>query len=333
VKSHPVLKTIVHRSDNYSRPGHRTDSHKVSLVIEGGGMRGVVAGGMVTALEKLGLLNVFDSVFGSSAGGAAAAYFVAGQAGFGTSIFYENINNATFISIYRALVRKNIMNLDFLIDDVMQKLKPLDYQKIIDSKIMLNLVATDIDTGTPVILSDFSDKNAVFEAMRASARIPLLAGGPVMHEGRRLMDGGISAPIPVRLALASGATHILVFLTRPHTNTLRPPSVLSKNLIAPLMAKLLSPRLAELFLDRPRSYRDTISYIELASTATEKAPFIYFIRLPSSAAAIGRLEKQHDILYQGAADAIRAVTEEIPIQRSSEIDFKPYITALIANSI
>ena len=62
-------------------------------------MRGVVSAGMVSALEELGLTHAFDAVYGSSAGAINAAYFLAGQARLGTTIYYEDINNARFIDL------------------------------------------------------------------------------------------------------------------------------------------------------------------------------------------------------------------------------------------
>jgi len=41
---------VAHRS----KPGKRDDGHKVALVIEGGGMRGSVSAGMVSAVMDLG---------------------------------------------------------------------------------------------------------------------------------------------------------------------------------------------------------------------------------------------------------------------------------------
>lgn len=38
-----------------SRPGQRTDSAKLGLVVEGGGMRGVVSAGSLMTLYELGL--------------------------------------------------------------------------------------------------------------------------------------------------------------------------------------------------------------------------------------------------------------------------------------
>jgi hypothetical protein len=57
-------------------------------------MRGVVAGGMVTAIQELGLTDCFDTIHGSSAGACAGAYLITDQAKLGTSIFYEDINNS-----------------------------------------------------------------------------------------------------------------------------------------------------------------------------------------------------------------------------------------------
>ncbi|MEL6377285.1 MAG: patatin-like phospholipase family protein, partial [Pseudomonadota bacterium] len=67
---------------NYINQSYSDDEH-VALVVEGGGMRGVAAGGMVSAIEDLGLTHMFDSVHGSSAGAAAGAFLACGQANFG----------------------------------------------------------------------------------------------------------------------------------------------------------------------------------------------------------------------------------------------------------
>jgi len=79
-------------------------------------MRGVVSGGMVVALEQLGLLECFDAIYGSSAGAMNGAYFLAGQAALGTTIYYDNINNRHFIDFARALRGRPVVDLDFLVD-------------------------------------------------------------------------------------------------------------------------------------------------------------------------------------------------------------------------
>jgi predicted acylesterase/phospholipase RssA len=63
---HPVLEVLRERTESGSVPGGRRDPHRVALVIEGGGMRGVVSAGMTAALERLGLTACFDLVVGAN---------------------------------------------------------------------------------------------------------------------------------------------------------------------------------------------------------------------------------------------------------------------------
>ena len=61
----------------------------------------------------------------------------------------------------------------------------------------------------------------LLERLRAAARVPLLSGPPVRINGCRLYDGGLLSPLPVELAVADGATHILVLRTRPDGSAVR----------------------------------------------------------------------------------------------------------------
>lgn len=52
---HPAVDVVQARLREGSRPGKRRDSHKVGLVVEGGGMRGVVTGAALQAMHDLGM--------------------------------------------------------------------------------------------------------------------------------------------------------------------------------------------------------------------------------------------------------------------------------------
>ena len=56
-----------------------SDGRKVGLIVEGGAMRGVISCAALMALEDLRLTDVFDEVYGASAGAVNAAYFLARQ--------------------------------------------------------------------------------------------------------------------------------------------------------------------------------------------------------------------------------------------------------------
>lgn len=81
-------------------------------------MRGVVSAGMVTALQYLQLTNCFDVIYGTSAGAINGANFHAGQAPYGTNIYYQNINNTRFINLRRFFTRRPVMSLEYLFEHV-----------------------------------------------------------------------------------------------------------------------------------------------------------------------------------------------------------------------
>lgn len=65
---HPTLALVQQRLRQGCSPGARRDGFKLGLVVEGGGMRGIISGAMLMALQDLGLTGVFDAAYGSSAG-------------------------------------------------------------------------------------------------------------------------------------------------------------------------------------------------------------------------------------------------------------------------
>ena len=73
-----------------------------------------------------------------------------------------------------------------------------------DATIPLHIVATDLENGQRVVLSEGS----VFDAVRASIAIPYV-WRPWRVNGRWLMDGCMSDPLPVDVAMQEGADVIL----------------------------------------------------------------------------------------------------------------------------
>jgi hypothetical protein len=90
---HPVIEAMYDRKNNKERCGssaQRLDSRRIALAIEGGGMRGCVASGMVSAIKYLGLQDTIDVVYGSSAGALVGAYFISDQMPyFGPEVYYD----------------------------------------------------------------------------------------------------------------------------------------------------------------------------------------------------------------------------------------------------
>lgn len=184
---------------------------KLGLVIEGGGMRGVISGGVLVAMERLGLTEVFDEVYGESAGAVNACYFLAGQADFGASIYRDNLSSRKFVHPLRF---GRILDLDYAIDEVVGRIKALDCERVKRSRSKLFVSLTNTQEGTRRIVDFQNEDIPLLTLLKATAAIVPLYNKSVVIQGVPYTDGGITDPVPVRNAVNSGCTHILVLLTR-----------------------------------------------------------------------------------------------------------------------
>jgi len=297
----PVIEILRARKARGGRPPFH-DGARVALCVEGGAMRGVISAGMVSALEHLGLTGAFDAVYGSSAGAINAAYFLAGQAALGTTIYYEDINNRRFIDLLRPLRGRPIVDLAFLLDDVATTRKRLDVDRLLASATPLTVLATDVGGRAAVALRAFRDRDHLFAALRASATMPVVAGPPTEYEGRPLLDASLSEPIPLPTAEGDGCTHALVLLTR--SGGMRPhPSAFDRYFVGPRLRRL-SPELAERYLARAGPYTALMRTIDGGAGPLGRTN-VTGIRVPDL--RIRKLERHDAVLRAGATRGYEAV--------------------------
>jgi len=202
------LNTRVRRCENAATA---TDGRKFALIVEGGAMRGIISSGGLLALEALGMTGVFDDVYGCSAGAINAAYFVAGQAAVGTTIYYEEATHPRFLNPLRVW---KIGDVDYLADTIISRSKPLDLHAVTTSPTRLHVSITDAGTAESLLVEVQNAEIALPLLLKASAAIPLLYNRVVAINGRDCVDGGCANPLPVEEAIAGGATDLLVLLTR-----------------------------------------------------------------------------------------------------------------------
>jgi predicted patatin/cPLA2 family phospholipase len=294
-----ILRRRAREGARLPRGGYGDDA-RIALCIEGGAMRGVVAAGMVAALEELGLTQAFDAVYGSSAGAICGAYFLAGQAERGATIFTEDINNRRFASRLRTFTRRPIVNLAYLVDDVMVGVKPLDTARVLASTTPLTVVATDVALASTALLSDFADGDELRAALRAGATMPIIAGPPHPFRGRRYFDASLTEPIPLPSADQAGFTHIVVLLTRPR-GVPRAVSAFDRLVVGPRLARVSGP-LAEGYLARTAPYASLQD--QIASGRTARGAEVLGIRPDLT---VGKLERDRSRLLAGAASGRAAV--------------------------
>jgi len=103
---HPVLAAL----------RDRPEGARIALVVEGGGMRGAVSGGMVLALDELGLAQSFDAAYGSSAGTLNAMWLVSGRVREGIPTWTDPALVDELIDWRRVVGRRPVVDIETLVE-------------------------------------------------------------------------------------------------------------------------------------------------------------------------------------------------------------------------
>jgi predicted patatin/cPLA2 family phospholipase len=300
--SSPVLEVLLERLRSGSTPRMRDDGHVVCLAVEGGGMRGAVTAGMCVVLEAAGLTPAFDRVYGVSAGALNGSAIAAGQAAL-SATHYEDAACRRVINPVRPLLRRPVIDFDFLFGDIIGARKPLSFAALASGP-DFRALATSLETLSPRVLSEFADADELIQAVRASAALPRLGGPAPTFRGERMADGGLLEPIPYETALREGATHVLVLRSRP--------AGFRRSVGAELRDALLlrhDPRLATLTRKRRGTYNRQAAELERMSAGD--ASRVLQIAVPDGTLLIGRLEANAARVVSALRAGARAMAAEL----------------------
>ena len=200
-------------------------SRGISLILSGGGARGLAQIGVLKALDEAGIKPrlIVATSMGAIVGGLySAGYSPDSIARFARSVDWKHIftnsvkRNQLLVSQKDQAVNY-LVELDFdrnlnivlpnalsygqsFYDYLVPKFAPVQYRATAsfdNLAVPLRIVSTDIVSGRMVVLS----KGNLVTAIRASCGVPL-AFSPVNIDTMLLMDGGMTANIPIEPALA-----------------------------------------------------------------------------------------------------------------------------------
>jgi predicted patatin/cPLA2 family phospholipase len=306
LSQHPVVRVLRARTEAGSQPGARADGHRVALVLEGGGMRGVVSAGMVAALERLGMRDAFDLIVGSSAGAINGMALLSGVARRAADAYCGPLASRSFVNPLRVLRGKPVLD----VNDVLAIVTAEDvagHERVTSGDIALHCIATDVTSATGVDLHGMRTQEDVWTAILASSRMPWAGGPPVEIGGRRYLDGGLVAPVPVDDAIAAGATHVLALQTRPFGVPRKSASRIGDRLIERHL-RGLNPALVTVYRDRIARYELLVADLERRSLDHSLGPpYVLGLRPPAETPCVGQLERDPAVLTAGATDGERLV--------------------------
>lgn len=175
----------------------------VALVLSGGGARGFAHVGVIKALEAAGIRP--DIIAGSSSGAIVAALYAGGYSGAELERLAADVDQGALIDF--SFFGKGWVRGEALQAFVNQAIGNRPIEKLAKA---FAVVATDARNGDMVVFN----RGDTGLAVRASSSVPDLFIPPVIN-GVTYLDGGLTSPVPVRVAKAMGADFVIaVDLTR-----------------------------------------------------------------------------------------------------------------------
>jgi NTE family protein len=169
----------------------------VALALGGGGTRGFAHIGVIKALEEAGIVP--DIVTGSSSGAIIAALYASGRSGRELEAIARELTRDDLVDVN--LFGRGWVRGEALQAFVNRMVGDLPIERLARP---FAVIATAAKDGRMAV---FNQGNTGI-AVRASASVPSLFVPPTIN-GEEYVDGGLSSPVPVRVARAMGADVVI----------------------------------------------------------------------------------------------------------------------------
>jgi NTE family protein len=170
---------------------------RIGLALGGGAARGFAHIGVIQVLEESGIKP--DLVAGTSAGSLVAALYATGRSG-------TELANVALAMDEGAITDWSFPARGLIRGEALARyVRELTGGKAIEQmRLPLGIVATDLDSGAPVLFQ----RGDTGVAVRASSAVPAVFQ-PVKIGNREYVDGGLVSPVPVRSARQMGAELVI----------------------------------------------------------------------------------------------------------------------------
>lgn len=177
---------------------------KVGLALGSGAAKGYAHIGVLTVLEKEGI--PIDMIAGTSAGALIGALYAQGRTTNEIKSLIIDLGRKRLTLLTDLALPKTGLIRGRKIEDTLRSI--MGDIEFGDLKMPFACVATDIITGEEVVIK----QGLVWEGVRASVSIPVLLA-VARREGRYLVDGVLTNPVPVSVLREMGADFIIAVNT------------------------------------------------------------------------------------------------------------------------
>ena len=262
-------------------------SRQIGLIVEGGGMRGAYAAGILEAFLEYKLF--FPYAIGVSAGANTLCSYLSRQKGRNERLYTKWITDKRFIGMRNLFSEGNYFGMNFLFHELPQILDPFDFETFKNTTTTFKVGVTHCETGTchylePTKTHSLEETDLI---LRASSSLPLISK-VVEIDRQHYLDGGLCDSIPIKKAQMDGYKKNVIVLTRNADYR----KTYSKN--THRLAKLFLrkyPHIVSCIASRYQHYNETLDYIN----TLEKENNAFILR-PEKPLQVDRFEKDTDKL-------------------------------------
>jgi NTE family protein len=188
-------------------------SPRIALVLGSGGIKCIASIGLLKVLHREQIVP--DMIVGSSGGSLFGAVFATGEhpdeierlvVKMWQKKDFQDIKWFDLIRMFFPKLLRFSESFGLIRGDRIERIlcNYFQGQTIEQTKIPLKIVATDVFTGEEVIL----EHGSIAEAVRASISVPMVLQPKKLAE-KMLVDGAVSNPLPVNVAIRYGADLII----------------------------------------------------------------------------------------------------------------------------
>lgn len=270
-----------------------------SLILEGGTFRPIFSAGVMDALLDNDVM--FPYCIGVSAGITNGFSYLSRQKRRNLDILESYRNDKRYLSVKNFFKCKSLFGLDFIFDEIPNKLSPFDMDTFLKYNGTALVGVTNAITGQ----TEYLDGKTIDEKctiLRATCAIPLFFPA-IRINNNYYYDGGICDPIPIQKAISDGNEKHLIILTRPKGYRKQ---FSRKNLFASKILTKKYPELNNSLLNRHRLYNEQVEFCE----KLEREGKALILR-PRENQAIESFEKNVDKLREGYFNGYNLAIEKM----------------------
>lgn len=206
--------------------------NKRALLVEGGGMKGAFAGGVLYSMNCILPAQHFDMIVAVSSGACCAAYYASTPepepvTGDHTlSIWRHELAGNRLISVFNPFKGRTFLDQRYLIDYLFAEKYPLQAQNFEQYGLPeFRVAVTNLRSRTLEYVRATSSN--IFPLLKAATALPIATRGRHDVEGRLCSDAALLNPLPVNDLIEAGYRDITVVMNSPSWSSSPPFSFLT----------------------------------------------------------------------------------------------------------